>query len=128
MCSCPCNNDKNIKEMHQMYDEQRHHSAFIFKILKTRGQCPIRIENRRKTFIKRLKSKVKFKGKQPHDGHIFISTYDDVTKSHDAVKEIIRKSAKFRFSIIYKSLPSSAASICPKRKILQKLVSHFNTL
>ena len=110
------------------YDEQRHHSAFIFKILKTRGQCPIRIENRRKTFIKRLKSKVKFKGNKTHDGHMFISTYDDVTKSHDAVKEIIRKSAKFRFSIIYKSLPSSAASVCPKRKILKKLVSHFNNL
>ena len=108
------------------FDEVQHHSNFIFKILKTRGQCPLRIEQRKRNFIKRLKNK------RNNDfatgGHIFTSIFDSVSKSHEVTKNILSRSAKFKISMIYKSLPSSAARICPKRKILAKITSYFQNM
>ena len=101
------------------YDEIRHHNSFILKILMSRGQCPIRIAKRRADFLTRIKN-----GKNSvyqNNSVIFASTYDGVSKSHETTSNIIRKSAKFKTSFIYKSLASSSARLCPKRKVLEKI-------
>ena len=105
------------------YDEEQHHRSFIFKILNSRGQCPIRIEQKKKSFIKRLTN-----GKNHvfnKEGHIFTTIFDNVSMSHESTENIIKKSAKFKIHMIYKSMPSSAAKICPKRKVLEKILKYF---
>ena len=106
------------------YDEKQHHSAFIFKILKSRGQCPTRMAEKKEKFVKRLKGKEKKSFKNP--GMIFTTTFDGVSRSHETTKKIISRSARFKFSMIHKSLASSAARICPKRKMLKKITEFYN--
>ena len=105
-------------------DEELHHRSFIFKILMTRGQCPKRIEERRKNFVKRLANNKNCTFNS--GGIVFSSKHDGVSGSHRITENIIRRSAKFKFSMIYKSLPNTASYICPKRKILEKITDSFN--
>ena len=71
--------------------------------------------------------RLKMKGRKPlkNLGTIFTTIFDDVTNSHEITKNIISRSAKFKDSMIHKSLASSAARICPKRKILKKIVKFY---
>ena len=108
------------------YDEKRHHIDFILKILMSRGQCPMRIEERKSKFLKKMKS-----AKVPvckNLGAIFTTVFDNVSRSHEITHSIIRKSARFRTSMIYKSMSSSAARICPKRKMLTKITKYFTSI
>ena len=107
------------------YDEQRHHRDFIFKILKTRGQCPVRVGMKTRNFIKRLKTGKKVEAKVSKDGIRFSTTFDGVSKSHEITEGILRRSMNKKFAMLYKSLPSMAAKICPKRKILAKVTEYY---
>ena len=106
------------------FDEKQHHSAFIFRILESRGQCPNRIALKREKFIKRLKGKGARALQKPEI--VFTTVFDGVSKSHEITKRIISKSARFKISVIHKSLSSSAARICPKRKILKKITKFYH--
>ena len=107
------------------YDEQRHHRDFIYKTLKTRGKCPVRIGEKTRTFIKRLKTGKRNKFKASPDDLRFSTIFDGVSKSHEITEGIIRRSINRKFTMMYKSLPSMAATICPKRKILSKITDFY---
>ena len=107
------------------YDEQRHHRDFIYKTLKTRGQCTVRVGEKTRTFIKKLKTGKRNKFKASPDDLRFSAIFDGVSKSPEITEGIIRRSIDRKFAMMYKSLPSMAATICPKRKILSKITDFY---
>ena len=110
------------------YDEQRHHRQFIFKILKTRGQSIKRLDERTKSFVSNIKSKKKLKFVPSPKDHIFCTKYDQVSNSHEVVRGIIRRSISAKFTLIHKSLPSVAATLCPKRKIMKQIANYYHKM
>ena len=104
-------------------DERDHHNEFIFKILGTRGQSSVRVKEKRDKFFKRL-GKVKLL-KAADNEFVCTTVFDDVSKTHQISSKIIKSSAAFKCHIINKSKPNIAATLCPKRKVLER-VKIFN--
>jgi hypothetical protein len=96
--------------------------------LKTRGQSIKRLDERTKSFVSNIKSKKKLKFVPSPKDHIFCTKYDQVSNSHEVVRGIIRRSISAKFTLIHKSLPSVAATLCPKRKIMKQIANYYHKM
>ena len=84
-------------------DERDHHNELIFKILGTRGQCSVRVKEKRDKFFKRL-GKVKLQKAVDND-FVYTTIFDDASKTHQQCRKIIRSSTAFKCHIINKYKP-----------------------